>query len=242
MTTIFPSAVIPVIIMGIVLELGKLSSVAFLHRYWTNISFLIKTYLIIAVITLMLINIMGGFGYLSKAHIEQEIINQSQTSQVEIVNSKLDNEKSVVKDLDNQIAQIDNALTKLTEQGKAQTSLSQGVQQRKQRDALVAQKNDHLKVLQDLTTQKITEDANNKKIQAEFGPLAYIADAFYGKATDAQLEITVRWIITIIMCVFDPLALVLLIASQHAFSMRKIPLTEPKENDTLKISDDIFGR
>jgi len=177
---------------------------------------------------------------LSKAHIEQEVLNNNQISQTEIIQSKLDNEKSVVADINNQIVQIDNAITKLTEQGKANSSLAQGNAQRKERDKLEDQKNQHLKTIQDLTTEKINADNNNARISADFGPLLYIANIFYGAASKAQLEVTVRWIISILVFVFDPLALVLLVASQYSFRNRKKSLTDPRENNTLNIDDDVM--
>ncbi len=239
MTTIFPAAVIPVIIMGIVLEFGKIGSVLFLHRHWQYSPKLIKTYLIISIFVLMLINSMGIFGYLSRAHIEQDIINNTQSSQIEIVQSKLDNENSQLKDVNNQIVQIDTALTKLTEQGKAQTSLRQADAQRKERNKLVVEKTEHLKVIEDLTKEKINEDNENAKVSANFGPLLYITDAIYGSSTKLQLESTVRWIICILVFVFDPLALTLLIASQYAWNNRN-KLTELKEDNIMKIDERIF--
>ena len=242
MTTIFPAAFIPVIIMGVVLEIGKISAVLFLHRNWKSAPLLIRSYLIISIFVLMFINSIGIFGFLSKAHIQQEVINNTEISQTVVIQSKLDNEQSTIKDINSQIAQIDNALTKLTDQGKAYTSLAQAAAQRKQRDALVAQKTEHLKVMEDLTIQKVAADNNNAKVSAEFGPLLYIANAFYGDASKAQLEATVRYIISVLVFVFDPLALVLLVASQYAFQNRKKKtLTGPNEENTLKIENEVMN-
>jgi hypothetical protein len=223
--------------MGVVLEMGKISSVIFLHKNWNITPFLIRSYLVSAICILMFINSLGIFGLLSKAHIQQEILNNAEMSQTEIVQSKLDNENSIISDINNQIVQIDNALTKLTEQGKVQTSLAQGNAQRKLRDTLSADKNKHLEIVQKLTEEKIEADNNNAKIASDFGPLVYIADAFYGQASKLQLENTVRWIIIIICFVFDPLALVLLIASQFSFNLSKKILTKPSTNDTFSFDE-----
>ena len=240
MTAIFPAAIIPVIIMGIVLEFGKITSVIFLHRNWNKAPFTIKSYLVVAVFILMFINSLGIFGLLSKAHIQQEVLNNSQFSQTEIIQSKIDNENSVIKDINNQMGQIDSALTKLTEQGKALTSINQGNSQRKIRDSLVTQKNQHLATMQELTKEKIEADNNNAKVASDFGPLLYIADAFYGQASKVQLETTVRWIIIIIVMVFDPLALVLLIASQFSFDGSKKSLTKPDDKDIFDFEKEVL--
>jgi hypothetical protein len=224
--------------MGVALEIGKITAVIFLHKNW-NAPFLIRTYLIIAIFILMFINSIGIFGYLSKAHISQEILNNTQISQTEVIQSKIDNENSQIKDFDNQISQIDNAITKLTEQGKANTSLAQANSQRKQRDLLTNQKNQHIQAKEYLIKEKIDADNQNAKVASDFGPLLYIADLFFGDATKLQLESTVRWIISIIVFVFDPLALVLLIASQFAFESQKKPLTKPDEKDTFNFDEKV---
>jgi len=238
LTSIFPAAAISVIVMGIVFEIAKIASISFLHWHWKISPILIRSYLFVAIFILMFINSMGSFGYLSKAHIEQEVLNNSQTTQVEIVISKIDNEKSTIADIDKQIAQIDNALDKLTSSGRASTSLQQAQIQRKTRDTLVKQKTDHMTSLEDLNTQKINADASNAKVAADFGPLKYIADAIYGNPTPAQLENVVRWIIIIIIIVSDPLAVCLLVAAQFAWSNRRKGLTYTSLPDMLEIDND----
>lgn len=225
--------------MGVVFEIGKISAVIFLHKNW-KAPLLIRSYLMIAIFILMFINSIGIFGFLSKAHIEQEVINNNQISQTEIVQSKIDNEDSIIKDLSNQVMQIDNAITKLTDQGKANTSLAQAAAQRKQRDNLTKQKTDHLKIKQDLMQERINDDNNNAKIASDFGPLLYIADFMYGNASKGQLESTVRGIISTLVFVFDPLALVLLIASQFAFDASRNPLTRPKDEDIFDFDNQVL--
>lgn len=242
LTAIFPAAAISVIVMGIVLECGKVASISFLHWHWKSSPLFIRAYLFVAIFILMFINSMGGFGYLSKAHIEQEVLNNSQTTQVEIIISKIQNEKSTIADIDKQIAQIDNALDKLTSSGRASTSLQQAQVQRKTRDTLVKQKTDHMTSLEALNTQKINADASNAKIAADFGPLKYIADAIYGNPTSAQLENVVRWIIIIIIIVSDPLAVCLLVAAQFAWSSRKKDLTYSTLPDMLEIDNEKINK
>jgi len=237
MTAIFPSAYWSIVVMGIALEVGKLSSISFLHFHWKEVPGLIKAYLISAIVILMFINYIGLFGYLSKAHIEQQVNNSTQYAQVEIVQSKIDNETNTITDLDKQIAQIDNALQKLTDTGRAASSLAQAQSQRKTRDSLVKAKTDHLTTLDTLKNQKITAEVSNKKLEADFGPLKYIADAVYGNPTPEQMENIVRWIIFILGFVFDPLALCLLISAQFTLTNRKKRLTYPSNEGMITIDD-----
>jgi hypothetical protein len=220
--------------MGVVLEIGKLASVTYLHMI-RNGPKLVKSYLIAAVFTLMLVNSLGIFGYLSKAHIEQEVLNTTKSSSIELVMAKIDNEKSVIVDLDKQIAQIDNAIDKLTSQGKAQTSLQQSQVQRKQREKLFSEKLSHQEELGKLQTQKIAQDNENKKLEADFGPLKYLADFIYGTANMVQLDVVVRWIIITLVMVFDPLALVLLNAALYTFShyRERRKSTKPSSADMM---------
>jgi len=238
MTAIFPGAFLAIIIMGVALEFGKIASVTFLHQFWRRAPFLIKSYLFLAVFVLMLINTIGIFGQLSKAHIEAQIATTNQSSQTVVLHAKVDNEKTIIADLDKQISQIDSAIQKLTDTGRAASSLQQSTAQRKVRDGLVAQKTTHLTTLQDLTTQIVTADAVNRKAAADFGPLKYIADAVYGDASDAQLEIVVRWIIVLLVSVFDPLAIFLLIAAQFTWSQRRNHLTEKDMKNIITIDND----
>jgi hypothetical protein len=238
LTTIFPALVVPVIVLGIALEIGKLSGVAFLHNNWKTTPIFIKSYLIIAIMVLMLINSMGIFGLLSKGHIEQEVINTNETANIEVTLSRIEVEKGKIADLNKQIDQIDNALTKMTSQGKAQTVLIQIQSQKKNREALVTQKNTEQTALDGLNTSRIEKEATNKKIEVNFGPLKYLTDIFYTNPNADQLENIVRWIISIIVLVTDPLALVLLVSASISLKNRtKKVLTGIDEKSILHIGD-----
>ena len=89
LATIFAAAVIPVIIMGSAMEIGKLVTVVYLHRYWHQAQLLLKSYLIFAVFFLMFITSMGIFGFLSKAHIEQTALSDEQIALAESIDDKL---------------------------------------------------------------------------------------------------------------------------------------------------------
>jgi hypothetical protein len=146
LTTIFASAFYPIIVMGAALELGKLVSASWLYRNWKSSPLFLKSYLTFAVIVLMFISSMGIFGFLSKAHIDQSLnINTGSADQIEIIQSKIQFEKESISDLDKQIAQIDAALSKMTDRGQAASSLQAADKQRKTRNDLVKRKDEHVK-------------------------------------------------------------------------------------------------
>ena len=96
LATIFTGAFVPVIIMGSVLEVGKLVTASWLYRHWHQTRFLLKTYLTVSVVVLSLITSMGIFGFLSKAHLEQNLQSQNLTQRIEIINNKIKSQETYI--------------------------------------------------------------------------------------------------------------------------------------------------
>ena len=88
LAAIFAAAVVPIIVMGVALEIGKLVTAVWLHRYWSRAVWWMRTYLSLAVLVLMFITSMGIFGFLSKAHIEQTSMSQEQVALIETLDDK----------------------------------------------------------------------------------------------------------------------------------------------------------
>ena len=337
LAAIFAAAVVPIIVMGVSLEVGKLVTAVWLHRNWNKAVWWMKTYLSIAVFVLMFITSMGIFGFLSKAHIEQTSMSQEQVALIESIDDKLvrsqakierwtdemnrlmkgedvrvdnliDREQEeldkinalikaekddVRKDFDKQIqlqndrieqarirkeqdiqaakdrfegsfgggAKFDEAV----EKAKAnELSVASSAQREirningKLNDALAAVDAKYagdIKVIQDriqdlrnqanaktedidgritelegfidaeqlkvdaVREEKFTYEKTYRALEAEVGPIKYIAEFIYGENADQNLlEAAVRWVIIIIIFVFDPLAVLLLIASQYTFN------------------------
>ena len=241
LTAIFSSAFVAIVIMGIALELGKLVTASWLYRNWDTCPILLKTYLTSAVVVLMFVSSMGIFGFLSKAHIEQTLsINTGSADQVQILDQKIDYLKQSVADTDKQIAQIDAAITKLTDRGQASTSLRAAEQQRRTRDSLIKKKAEYVKDISNATTERVKLQSGIRKLEAEVGPLKYIAEMVYSSAGNDQLERAVRMVILLLVSVFDPLAVLLLLAANHGLQQIK-NLTKPKEHSILKIDDSVLG-
>ncbi len=369
LVAIFAAAAIPIMVMGTVLEVGKLVTAVWLHRYWSQAVWWLKTYLSVAVVVLMFITSMGIFGYLSKAHIEQtsasiesvEKINQLETeiarytnivtraeekiekaenagankndtiqdqidreqkridtaydrvqplvdAQQKIIQSELDRKDKKIEPYLAQVSSIDADLQTLSDllnrrDGESIRKLQSivgtridgtyGSRTAKQvenyRDGLLAKRESILetilqiedkesslivaanaeikrlrgiaeneikdsmqlinklrteigtvvtdnsselidaellkiksanKEIDILTEQKYTIEAEYRKLEAEVGPIKYIAEFVYGEEADRDLlEEAVRWVIILIIFVFDPLAVLLLIASQYTFEL-----------------------
>lgn len=236
LTAIFSSQFWPIVIMGTVLEIGKLVTASWLYRNWNTASILMKSYLTTAVVVLMFITSMGIFGFLSRAHIEQSVtLNSGSTDRIKIIQTQIDFENRSIDDLNIQIAQIDAALSKMTDRGQAATSLRAADQQRKTRDSLVNRKNGHVKNISQLTSEKIKLETEVRKLEAEVGPLKYIAELVYDSTDADQLERAVRMVIILLVIVFDPLAVILLIAANQGISNSKPRSSSRKNPKALKI-------
>lgn len=222
LTTLFSGAYYPVLLMGTVLELGKLTTASWLYNNWNITSRVLKYYLTATVIVLMFISSMGTFGFLSKAHIEQTLqINSGAADQIKIIDTKIQFENQSISEIDHRMAEIDSAISKMTERGKALSSLSAAKDQKKNRDDLTKEKQKHVQNISQLTEERIKLDTEVRKLEAEVGPLRYIAELIYGKASNDQLEKAVRYVIILIVLVFDPLAVVLLIAANVGIKSSK---------------------
>ena len=97
LAAIFAAAVIPIIIMGVSLEVGKLVTAVWLHRHWSRATWWLKTYLSVAVFVLMFITSMGIFGFLSKAHLEQNLASDTLIQRITILEDKIDSEKMSIE-------------------------------------------------------------------------------------------------------------------------------------------------
>ena len=360
LAAIFAAAMIPIIIMGGILEIAKMVTTVWLHRYWSQAVWWLKTYLSIAVIVLMFITSMGIFGFLSKAHIEQTTASQESQSQVERYNNEIKRQTALVERYESRIKQlesggggadasvqsqidteqkrIDSAYARIQPQIDEQNKIIEGqsklfsdqitkidqelaqlqkyvdskevdkaqamvgvktdgdwgpgtaravttwraakTQERAQlvtkiqdinkdnsniqaareevkrlrvtvdvqvaesnktivrlRESLGKNKNEDIDsqlkeqtnllkaaqtALDDATKEKYKLESEYRKLEAEVGPIKYIAEFVYGEESDKNmLERAVRWVIITIIFVFDPLAVLLLLASQYSFEFHR---------------------
>ena len=322
LVAIFAASATAIIIMGVVLEVGKLVTAVYLHRYWYLTKGWLKAYLAITVVILMFITSMGIFGFLSKAHVEQTSLSQEQTAQVEAIDEKLLRSESKITRWQSEIDRLLNTGTSSTDSGllradqKSLTQLRKQITEEKaiprqeaeqriktaqerrdkeieaakpllddwsgeekynkevlkakqteQNESSVARSTRDKKIkdidkkyskelaqvnkrisearkgstkkagnadkrikeieasiaaeqlAMDLVREdKLVYEKEYRKLEAEVGPIKYIAEFVYGQTDKDILEKAVTWVIILIIIVFDPLAVGLLIASQYAFN------------------------
>ena len=213
LVAIFSASVIPIAVMGVVLETGKLVTAAWLYHYWKKVNKLLKTYLISAVIILMFITSMGIFGFLSKAHIEQTTVQSDNTLQIESIDSQISRQQKDIERAELQLTLLDDALKKYVELGAVTKSINARKGQEEERNALISTINNATNNIASLTKTKYELRTKENELIAEVGPIKYIAELVYGNSETNTLEEAVRWVIIIIVFVFDPLAVLLLISA-----------------------------
>ena len=210
---IFSAAVIPIAVMGVVLETGKLVTASWLYHYWKKVPKLLKTYLISAVVILMFITSMGIFGFLSKAHIEQTTITSDKSLEISSVQSEIERHKKDIFRAEQSLQLLDNALIKYTDLGAVTKGLNARKEQEVERNELNQSIQSATDKIATLTEKQFRLKKEQLQIQSEVGPIRYIAELIYGESSQSVLEDAVRWVIIIIVFVFDPLAVLLLISA-----------------------------
>ena len=216
LASIFVGAFWPVVFMGSSLEFAKLVTTSWLYRNWKQAPFLLKLYLTIAVVILMLITSMGIFGFLSKAHLEQSAEMAPLVNKVAMYDEKIKISKENIDVNRKALKQLDEAVDQVMARSQDEKGADKAVAIRR------GQAKERARLLQDIETEqkvvaKLSEDRaplslELSKAESDFGPIKYVADVFYGTGEDS-VDKAVRLVIMLIMLVFDPLAVLLLIAA-----------------------------
>ena len=235
---IFAAAVVPIIIMGTALEVAKITVTVWLHRYWTHCRLIMKCYLVPAVVMLMIITSMGIFGFLSKAHMDQSLVSGNVQSQIAIYDEKIKTEKENIEANRKALKQMDEGVDQVLGRSTSETGADKAVamrrSQQKERGRIQNEISQSQKSIAELNNARAPIAAEVRKVEAEVGPIKYIAALIYGDNPDANiLERAVRWVIIILVIVFDPLAIMMVLASSESLKWeregRKKPDYEPDD-------------
>jgi predicted nucleic acid-binding Zn-ribbon protein len=226
LTAIFAAAVLPVMIMGGALEAGKIVATVWLHNNWQRIGWAFKTYLVPAIVFLMLLTSMGIFGFLSKAHSDQSLVSGDSQAKIAIYDEKIRTSRDNIETNRRALKQMDEAVDQImgrsTDEKGADKAVAVRRGQQKERQRLLAEIETEQKKIARLNEEAAPLRAENRKIEAEVGPIKYIAALIYGDNPDGSLlEAAVRWVIILIVIVFDPLALTLILAGNKQLEWAK---------------------
>ena len=221
LTAIFAGAVVPIIIMGTALEFAKITTTVWLRKYWYRCSMVMKFYLVPAVVLLALLTSMGIFGFLSKAHLDQNIGTGDVQARVSLLDEKIATQRETIKSSKAMLAQMDQQVNDIMTKGDSEKSVERSViirkQQQKERAGLQKDIEIANKEIQKLNEERAPIASEMRKVEAEVGPIKYIAALIYGDNADQNmLEAAVRWVIILLVSVFDPLAIMLVLAANQS--------------------------
>lgn len=243
LTAIFAAAVIPIIIMGAILEIAKITTTVWLHRFWDRADKAIKIYLTTAVIALACLTSMGIFGLLSKAHLDQAVPSSDLVAKVELFDEKIktqrDNIETSRKALEQLDAQVEQRLARGTSEAGAERAVQIRRQQTAERNRIQADIGNAQKEITKLNEEKAPIASQLRKVEAEVGPIKYIAALIYGDNPDVNtLERAVRWVIIMIVVVFDPLAIILILAANNSIKWEEEAKKAVTENQITVVPPD----
>jgi len=232
LTAIFASAVIPIIIMGGILEVAKVTVTVWLHEYWHRCRLLMKCYLVPAVFMLMVITSMGIFGFLSKAHTDQSLVSGDVQAKIAVYDEKIklakDNIDANRKALKQMDEAVDQVMGRSTDEKGADKAVSLRRAQAKERNRLIVEIAAEQKKIAVISEERAPIAAEVRKVEAEVGPIKYIAALVYGDNPDTNLlERAVRWVIIILVVVFDPLAIMMVLAATESMKWERERRLQP---------------
>jgi len=241
---IFAAAVIPIAIMGSLLEASKLVVASWLYRNWKEIPLLLKSYFTVALVVLMLLTSMGIFGFLSKAHLDQAIPTGDVQSKLALIDEKIKTEKENInasrKELSQLDAQLDQTISRTTDQGGTERAIQIRRNQQKDRNRILTEIGSAQTKIAKLNEERAPIASEVRKVEAEVGPIKYIAQVIYGDADTDLLEKAVRFVTILIVLVFDPLAVLMLVAAN--WQWRKDKGTLEPEPVKEKVWDKFFKK
>jgi len=244
LAAIFPGSFWPVVLMGSVLESAKLVTASWLYRNWKTAPKVLKYYLTSAVAILMLITSMGIFGYLSKAHLEHASDISPVADKVAVLDEKIQTLKQNIEADRKTLKQLDDAVDNVMSRSDSERGAERSIQirkaQQKERSQLNEEINKTQKEIAKLTEERVPLTIELRKAESDFGPIKYVAELVYGSGEKDIIDKAVRLVIILIMIVFDPLAVLLLIASNISFaSLEKKP---PKKKYDEREKNPVYQR
>ena len=238
LATLFAGAAVPIIAMGSALEIGKLVAASWLYQNWrSDVPKLLKAYLFTAIIVLIFITSMGIFGFLSKAHLDQVQPTSGNTIKIKTIDNQIVRQQNIIDRSEKTLTQLDKSIEVFLNNDFASRGLKERQKQEEERNQLNTAIKNASDEIAKLSNEKATLQIAQDKIEAEVGPIKYIAELIYGKDAQSHFDEAVRIVILILIFVFDPLAVLLLIAaniSLKQWRMKKILIKENQKEDLEK--------
>jgi hypothetical protein len=234
LAALFSGAATAIIIMGAVLEIGKLVMASWLYNNWNSplLPKSIKYYLTTAVVVLVFITSVGIFGFLSKAHLDQVVPGNTNVLQIHILDEQITQRQKTIDRSQGQLTRMDELVETQSKEtsfftSSSQRAISERKQQKEERLALETTITESLDKINTLSDKRAGIQTEQLKLEADLGPIKYVAEFIYGDTAEDHFDEAVRWIIIILIFVFDPVAVLMLVSAN--ISLREARMVEVEE-------------
>ena len=237
---IFAGAYWSVVVMAGTLEVSKIVAASWIYRNWSIAPWIMRMYMTIAVIVLVFITSMGIFGYLSKAHVDQVIqAGGNNEIQIEALERRIARQQSIISDSETVLLQLDRSVQTLIDYHRIRGpngSIAVRASQKEERQSLNDSISNAYQEIETLNDELFPLKKTQIELEAEIGPLKYIAELVYGDEASNYFDTAVRWIIILLVLVFDPLAICLLLAGNAGIQQREYdePIAFLTEEDVMR--------
>ena len=237
---IFAGAKLAIAIMGVVLEIGKLVVASWTFQNWKTSPASIRSYFIVSVVVLMFITSLGIFGFLARAHIEQSSPTILLEERIERVDLKIVQKNTQIKRYQTRLDILDKALLRYIELGAITKGLTKIGEKDVETEVLKTKISTLEMEIDGLSDNKYELKNKLNLAMVEVGPIRYVASMIYDEVNETQLEEAVRWIIILLIFVFDPLAVMLVIAAN--ISLRDYRKERKMATRTITVMPDLSDK
>ena len=237
---IFAGAKLAIAIMGVVLEIGKLVVASWTFQNWKTSPVTIRSYFIVSVVVLMFITSLGIFGFLARAHIEQSSPTTLLEERIERVDLKIVQKNTQIKRYQTRLDILDKALLRYIELGAITKGLTKIGEKDVETEILKTKISTLETEIDELSDNKYELKNKLNLAMVEVGPIRYVASMIYDEVNETQLEEAVRWIIILLIFVFDPLAVMLVIAAN--ISLRDYRKERKMATRTVTVMPDLSDK
>ena len=244
LAALFAGATTAIYAMGGALEVAKLVMASWLYNNWKSplLPKSIKYYLTSAVVILIFITSVGIFGFLSKAHLDQVVPENNNVLQIQIIDEQIGQRQNTISRSQTQLEKMDELVINTTEEtswfsSSSQRAIDERNNQREERLLLEKTIDESLNKINELSDKKAGIRTEQLKLEADLGPIKYVAEFIYGDEAENHFDKAVRIIIIILIFVFDPVAVLMLISANISFKERRMrqepEVVEGNANETV---------
>tara|TARA_E500000081_G_scaffold4988_1_gene5574 strand:+ start:177 stop:1220 length:1044 start_codon:yes stop_codon:yes gene_type:complete len=244
LAALFAGATTAIYAMGGALEVAKLVMASWLYNNWKSplLPKSIKYYLTSAVIILIFITSVGIFGFLSKAHLDQVVPENNNALQIQIIDEQIEQRQNTISRSQTQLEKMDELVINTTEEtswfsSSSQRAIDERNNQREERLLLEKTIDESLNKINELSDKKAGIKTEQLKLEADLGPIKYVAEFIYGNEAENHFDKAVRIIIIILIFVFDPVAVLMLISANISFKERRMNQSSNLENYIEELED-----